>query len=39
MDYKTRFHLSTLYIYIISSIQTLPTFQYPYIQETRKIDT
>ena len=27
------------YIYQTSSIQALPTFQYPYIQETEKIDT
>ena len=27
------------YIYQISSIPTLPTFQHPYIQEIRKIDT
>ena len=27
------------YIDQISSIQALPIFQYPYIQETRKIDT
>ena len=39
MIYKVTFHVSTLYIYKISSIQALPTFQNPYIQETRKIDT
>ena len=27
------------YIFQISSIQALPTYQHPYIQETRKIDT
>ena len=27
------------YIYQISSIQALPTYQHPYIQETRKLDT
>ena len=27
------------YIHQVSSIQALPTFQYPYIQETREIDT
>ena len=32
MIYKVTFHISTLYIYQISSTQALP-------QETRKIDT
>ena len=27
------------YIHQISSIQALPTYQDPYIQETRKVDT
>ena len=39
MIYKDTFHISTLYIYQISSIQALPTYQHPYIQETKKIDT
>ena len=39
MIYKFTFHISTLYIYQISSIQALPTYQNPYIQETRKTDT
>ena len=39
MIYKVTVHISTLYIYQISSTQALPTNQHPYIQETRKIDT
>ena len=38
MDYKSDFTYLH-YIYQISSIQALHTFQHPYIQETRKIDT
>ena len=38
MDYKARFHISTLYTSnFINPI--LPTSQHPYIQETRKFDT
>ena len=37
MIYKVTFHISTLYIYQISSTQELPTFQET--QETRKIVT
>ena len=34
---KVTFHISTLYIYQISSIQALYTSQNPYIQETTKL--
>ena len=37
MSYARNIHINI--IYQISSIQPLPTYQYPYIQETRKIDT
>ena len=38
MDFKVRFHISTLYTSHFI-IQTLPTFQHPYLQESRKLDT
>ena len=37
MIYKITFHISTLYIHWISSIQALHTYKNLYIQETRKL--
>ena len=37
MSYTRNIHINI--IHQISSIQALPTYQHPYIQETRKIDT
>ena len=37
MSFIRNIHINN--IYQISSIQALPTYQYPYIQETTKIDT
>ena len=39
MIYKVTFHISTLYIYQISSIQELPTLQDMIKIKRRKIDT